>query len=87
MSTQKTESYIAEEAVRRSEGKLRTIFDHKLVAIYMCARDGIILQVNTVCEHIFGLTPEFLLRSLILKVLVRLDESECVQDIVAGSLG
>lgn len=78
-----TESHIAEEAVRRSEGKFRTIFDHVPAAIYVFDQDGIILQANAACERLFGLAPESLLGLPIVGVLVRPEESERVQDIIA----
>lgn len=78
-----TERHAAEEAVRRSEQKFRTIFDHMPAAIFAYDRDGVILQANAACERVYGITPEHLVGRSVRGTVVSTEESERVQKIIA----
>ncbi len=66
-----TESQQAEEALRESEAKFRTLFEESRDAIYLSSRDGRFIDVNKSTVELFGFTREELLTRLTITDLYR----------------
>ena len=52
-----TERKLAEEAVKASERKIRTIIENMLVGLMIVTKEGIIENINPACERMFGYKP------------------------------
>lgn len=58
ISTDITEQKLAEEALRASEEKYRTLFEHLQDVFYRADNDGNIILVSPSCKNVFGYAPE-----------------------------
>jgi len=61
----------AEEALRESEAKFRTLFEESRDAIYLSSRDGLFIDVNKSTLELFGFSREELLTRLTITDLYR----------------
>ncbi|MEN6519942.1 MAG: PAS domain S-box protein [Armatimonadota bacterium] len=77
-----TERHLAEEAIRRSEERFHTIFDHVPAAIFVYDRDGVILQANAACEQVYGILQEHLVGRSMIGAVARSEEIERVKEIL-----
>ena len=68
-----TDQRRAAEALARSEENYRTLFEHATEAIFLCALDGRLLEVNESASQLTGFSREELLRRSVFDVIFRED--------------